>query len=311
MTWFTHFVLTLSTVLAVVSPASSQSPKKETSPTVSHVDYHGMPALRLSNDLIEVIYVPILGRTMRFARVGGANFLYENPALIGKKPIPPAEAKDWQNYGGDKVWNAPQDRWGWPPDPTIDPGTQDVSIKGNHLMVRGGISAKHNIRVEREIWIVKGETVHMRDIITNTALNPQDWSVWQIMQIPSPEYALMPANPKGGYVNLSDTAPNSGIVTEKGKEIHIIRDSTKPGKVGSLAPIRSLTAKVRAGVVTMRAVPHKAEVGTYPHKGSRQEVYWNNDPLEYVELEIAGPIQTIQPGKSIEMTIEWTLKPTK
>ena len=61
----------------------------------------------------------------------------------------------------------------------------------------------------------------------------------------------------------------------------------------------------------MRAVPHKGEVGTYPHKGSRQEVYWNNNPLEYVELEIAGPIQTIPAGKSIEMTIEWTLKPTK
>ena len=97
--------------------------------TVKRVTYHGWPeCYRLSNGTAELIFVPQIGRIMRFGRVGGPNVLWENPALAGKARPASARAKEWVNYGGDKLWPAPQDRWTWPPDTALDGATHTVAV---------------------------------------------------------------------------------------------------------------------------------------------------------------------------------------
>src|ERR1043165_8928211 len=89
--------------------------------TLEFADYHGWKNCAvLSNGKFEVIYVPQIGRIMRYGRIGGPNMLWENPKYFGKTVDLKNPGKDWTNFGGDKLWSAPQDRWGWPPDPRID-----------------------------------------------------------------------------------------------------------------------------------------------------------------------------------------------
>lgn len=70
---------------------------------------------RLKNEFIEVAIAPELGgRIMEFS-LSGRNFLFENPLLKGAENVQPTSAWDgkWLNYGGEKIWPAPQG-WGDP-----------------------------------------------------------------------------------------------------------------------------------------------------------------------------------------------------
>src|SRR5690349_6289708 len=76
--------------------------------TVRQVEYHGWKgAYRLSNQTVELLFVPQIGRILRYGYIDGPNILCENAALQGKAPDPAHPGKDWVNYGGDKLWPAP------------------------------------------------------------------------------------------------------------------------------------------------------------------------------------------------------------
>jgi hypothetical protein len=47
--------------------------------------------------------------------------------------------------------------------------------------------------------------------------------------------------------------------------------------------------------------------GGYPDQGSSAEVYTNPNPLRYVELEMLGPLATLNVGDKIERTNTYTL----
>ena len=74
------------------------------------VEYNGWKCVVMKNKTTEVIVAPELnGRVIQY-RVDGHEFLWVNKDLAGKV-YPPEENYDmdhWKNYGGDKVWPAPQ-----------------------------------------------------------------------------------------------------------------------------------------------------------------------------------------------------------
>src|SRR5579862_9449152 len=101
--------------------------------TVTQTDYNGWSgAYRLTNGAAELIFVPQIGRIMRYGYVDGPNILWNNPAMAGKAADADDAAKNWPNFGGDKLWPAPQERWPWPPDPILDHAPQTVKVLPNH-----------------------------------------------------------------------------------------------------------------------------------------------------------------------------------
>ena len=89
--------------------------------------YRGWKALTSGNGLIEIHVVPdVGGRVIQF-RLGKKDFLWVNPNLHGKTSPQTGLAPDgsWLNYGGDKIWPAPQgwdndQQWPGPPDAVLD-----------------------------------------------------------------------------------------------------------------------------------------------------------------------------------------------
>src|SRR5437764_6979017 len=78
--------------------------------SVAKIAYHGWQhAYVLTNGTVEAIVVPEIGRVMQFHFVGEDPVFWENPTLNGKTPDP--ASKEWQNFGGDKSWPAPQAEW--------------------------------------------------------------------------------------------------------------------------------------------------------------------------------------------------------
>jgi len=76
-------------------------------------------ALRVTNQAVEIVVVPRIGRLVHFGPVEGENLLSFNEALAGQTPS--EEEGDWVNHGGDWLWPVHQGRWDdmggsfWPP----------------------------------------------------------------------------------------------------------------------------------------------------------------------------------------------------
>lgn len=74
---------------------------------------------------VEMVIVPDINRIVRFGRPGGPNLLWVDPEAENGPAMP------WKNWGGEKLWFWPQERWpelGSPWPPPMDPGVAGEMI---------------------------------------------------------------------------------------------------------------------------------------------------------------------------------------
>ncbi len=281
--------------------------------TVQKVDYQGWTgAYRMANKQVELVFVPQIGRVMRYGYVGEANLLWENPALLGKTTAFNPPPTDWTNYGGDKLWPAPQKVWGWPPDPVMDSAPQKVTLTDDkRLKIEGAVSPKHNLSFVRTITLEpQGTGVTFENVLVNHDKKAAQWAVWQVTQVNAPDRLRMPLNPKGafkkGYYVFQGSEPVKDKIQVLTDEVQLTRDSMKSAKIGGDSPLGWLTAD--KGAVRFE-ISSKRQVGkTYADDGCSLEIYTNPDPLPYIELELLSPLTTIKPGQTLSMTTKWFLK---
>ncbi len=280
--------------------------------TVQRINYYGWEgAYRMTNGTAELVFVPQIGRVMRYGYVGGANLLWENAALWGRTSDP-AQTTDWINYGGDKLWPAPQERWGWPPDPALDGSPHAVTVlPDSRLRVESPVSEKHGIRFVREITLAaSGTEVTFLNTMINVSDREQRWSVWQVTQIDDPDVTEMPSytrgrNPKGYYL-FKDADPEAGMLTQEKGRVRLRRSAVKASKIGGDSPQGWIAARRGTLRLTMSAAYEPGQ--EYPDNGSMLEIYTNPDPLRYIELELLGPIRTLRPGAQTSFTTRWRLE---
>ncbi|MGH9453041.1 MAG: hypothetical protein ACRD2O_03620, partial [Terriglobia bacterium] len=79
---------------------------------VEKAQYKGWDTYRLTNGIISLYIAPDIGGRAIQLKLGNQEFFFVNHALEGKV-LPESEnnlKSGWANYGGDKVWPAPE---GW------------------------------------------------------------------------------------------------------------------------------------------------------------------------------------------------------
>ena len=122
----------------MATPATSYQAKLE------KTQYKGWSVYRLSNGVISLFIAPDLGGRAIQLQLGDQEFFFVNNDLAGKV-LPPEQNNvkaGWANYGGDKVWPAPE---GWMNDsewPSIPyyvlDGSGTVSLDGSEHPVQKG-----------------------------------------------------------------------------------------------------------------------------------------------------------------------------
>jgi hypothetical protein len=280
--------------------------------TAKTITYKGWDdATLLSNKVVELVFVPQIGRIMRYGYIGGPNLLWNNAALTGKTTDFGAANADWQNYGGDKLWPAPQARWGWPPDPVMDSGAQTVKILPHgKLHTQGPRSPKHNLRFRREITLdATGTGVTLLNVVMNVGDKEAEWSVWEVAQVDSPDVVIMPLHKGGkfptGYYTFKDSTPAEGRLKISGNEIRLERDPKNACKIGGDSPLGWIASE-KSGV--RFEVSHKVEAKAhYPDDGCHLEIYTNPDPASYIEMELLSPLVMLSPGEKYSHTTRWKL----
>jgi hypothetical protein len=279
--------------------------------TVSQTDYNGWTgAYRLTNGTVELIFVPQIGRIMRYGYLGGPNILWNNPDMAGKAADADDAAKNWPNFGGDKLWPAPQDRWGWPPDPTLDHAPPTVKVLPNHhLLLTGQPSRKVGVQFTREIALAEtGSEVTLKNTMRNVSDQKQIWGVWEIFQANDPTLVRLSRNRNGhfatGYYNFNKELPSTADMAMDA--VLLNRDPKASYKLGSDAERNDLQATVQGQIFDISAQYEPGQ--PYPDHGCSQEVYSNPDPLNYMELEMLAPVHTLAAGRSTTFVTHWSLK---
>lgn len=270
--------------------------------------YLGWDAIRMSNGVIEAVIVPGIGRLMHLARVGQPNLLWVNPDLKGKQPNP--AATDWQNYGGDKLWEAPQSRWGWPPDPAIDLGPFDATTAGPFVVLRGPTSAKTGLSVRRTFWMDPVRP-HLQVLNRMTNSGPElRAAIWQVAQVDDPlrvEYTI-PAAYRDRPIWLYPDTPVDVVKRStrvEGQTAVFHRDRKVSYKIGIGPLVAGLTAVFPTGRLRLfTSTPPHAE---YVDEGKAWQIYGNQDPIPYVELEVTSPYVTMPTGSTRTLVTNFEL----
>ncbi len=309
--WRSVRVLALLGCVAVSPFAVGASGEKQRV-EVRRLEYQGWPgAYQLSNGTVDLVFVPQIGRIMRYGYSGEKNFLWENPALAGKTIAPEGEQKEWVNYGGDKLWPAPQDRWGWPPDPYLDRGPHAVEVlEGRRLRVTGTRSPRTGLRFIREISLARtGSEVTLRNTLVNTGSQAARWSVWEVAQVDAPDEACLPLHRNGrfpeGFLIFKNSPPVPETLRVTRDRACLRRHPGRGGKIGGDSP--EGWAAARAGGLRMTVSARYERGREYPDGGCAQEIWSNPDPLPYMELELLSPLQDLAPGKRHAFTTRWRL----
>ena len=300
--------------LLIISIASGHSIANV---SISRVDFNGWKdSYMMRNDTTTLIYVPQIGRIMYYGLTNSDNVLWVNPDVAGKSFDPASLGKNWVNFGGDKLWPAPQSRWGWPPSPTIDRGgSRVVILSGNRLLATGVVDEALGIGFMREISLdPKNSKVTIKNTLVNHNKLAVEWAVWEVAQVDDPDEVVLPVsdNPKftEKYHALNDAPLPLGMATLVGREVHFKRSPVASGKIGSdstLGFIRG-TFKRFQHPMTFTLSARREAGKTYPDDDCSLEIYGNADPAKYVEMEILSPITKIEPKKSYSFTTRWELK---
>ncbi|MGH9328067.1 MAG: DUF4380 domain-containing protein [Terriglobia bacterium] len=225
---------------------------KPVSPSTAKIEktkYNDWDVYRLSNGIISLYIAPQLGGRAIQLELGEQGLFFVNKTLAGKV-LPEAEnnAKSgWANYGGDKVWPAPEGWMNdeeWPSIPyyildgskfafaVVKEAPDEVAVR-----VTSPPDPRTGVEFERTFHVVAGSTrVTVKQVMKNISERQIRWGIWHVLQAdaadandptkPNPElYMYVPVNPrsmfpKGYYIAYGDPRHPSYRLIDDG---HMLR----------------------------------------------------------------------------------------
>ncbi len=272
--------------------------------TVRRSSYKGWKVLVLENDLVRLHVAPgIGGRVIQYG-LGEKEFFWVNPSLTGKtSPRTGLDADGgWMNYGGDKLWPAPQgwdnDRqWPGPPDAVLDGQPYRAETARQAAAVRQAATVRltsrddprSGIRFSRRIRLHPRSTqVSIEATMTNIDDKPRRWGIWAHTQLDagiadSDDYnrlmrAWCPINPRsrfdGGYQVIFGEKNNPSFDADAERGLMKVSYQYKVGKIG-LDSHAGWVATVdgRRGDVFVQRFKFEAQK-EYPDRSSVE--FWHN-----------------------------------
>ena len=153
-------------------------------------------SVQLRNQYIQVNVTAQLGGRILNYQLGDHTFLWWNRGLEGQ--VPPkgglGRGGTWLNWGGDKLWPAPQGwdgdaQWPGPPDGILDGSPHEVQLlppsRGKEgLQLTSLPDPRSGIMFSRTIRIFDGSSrVHVSSSMTNIVQRPVRWGIWTNTQL--------------------------------------------------------------------------------------------------------------------------------
>ncbi len=308
--------------------------------TVEEFDFHGWHGIRLSNGLIEAICAPeIGGRLMQFS-LGPHDYLYMNPALLGKRFSYEEHAGDgtilhWKNYGGGKTWPAPQGwegegQWPGPPDPVLDSGRYEFETSRDEssasILMTSPPDARSGLRIRRLISLeADGSRLRLDLSFENISDRVIRWSIWDVAQMACVTadgemnadcWLYVPTDPareRPYEIMFGDDNPQYQLDAESG--LLAVQYQGVVGKIGVHSPAGWIAfADRRAGFALCMRFPYE-KGAEYPDNGATVECWTESpgapspipirSPGYILEAEVLSSLFMLAPGRVASQRLTW------
>ncbi|MFC1561016.1 DUF4380 domain-containing protein [Candidatus Latescibacterota bacterium] len=283
--------------------------------------FYGWDSIILRNSYTRLDVVPELGGKIMGYNPMGLQILWHNPAHEGEVEIFLRNdfGETFINAGGAKVWPAPQDKWGGPPDRILDGSPYTYSFDGKTITVtspeddginRTGLQYNH-----RYSLIPSSTIVNINLSMTNVVDHSIEWALWHLATVPVDRNftVYVPVNKGNWNVMHGEEDSNQWLGVDNG--LFRARYNKLIGKVGM---------KVREGwaawhdeennIVYALFFPVE-EDAEYPHSGHNFEIWSTGETINpdgnlaaemsYMELEVLGPLTKLAPGESATLDVKW------
>ncbi len=287
---------------------------------------------QLGRDGLCVKVVPELGGRIMELSLDGHNFLFVNPALENVRNGQGDASWDgvWQNFGGEKIWVAPQgwndDRqWVGPPDRVLDGGGFRVSKIGDSIESESPIDPRTGLQIRRKISFSEDRCgVKIDATFENFAEKSGRCSIWPVIQVAAHDFendryvVSFPA--ENGYSVMHGVVNNPQYRLD---ECGNCETSYKYiiGKVGAISRGGWVAYTDRRAGKVLAATFDFCEDVNYPSDTNIQ--IWsagagaifsrgvlriaNDDKIAnppYMELELLSPLTEISKGESFNFSYE-------
>ncbi|HEY6293418.1 MAG TPA: DUF4380 domain-containing protein [Terriglobia bacterium] len=295
--------------------------------------YLGWNAIRLGNGIVDLVVVPEIGGRIIQLRIGGEEFLYVNPRHLGKVYTPDQNnvRAGWKNYGGSKVWPAPQgwssdSQWPGPPDPILDGGKYSWEIVETRadeaaLALTSAADEYTGLTLRREIRLAADTaTIHIQHKIRNSSCRPVRWAAWQVTQqmagpslalfAPGRTYRQLLGDDEFSAVQVSD----SGIFRLQYKDqVAKFAVKVEEGWICSLDSPRGLAFAERFRIFREADYVDDAPVAFWVNGSGRYTIHSDHvcardDPNgcdPYVETEVLSPLLNLEPDEEYIFDVQW------
>ena len=306
----------------------------------------GWNAYVVENELVRLHVVPEIGGRVIQYSLGEKEFFWINPLLAGKSSPTTGLASDgsWLNYGGDKIWPAPQgwdsdQQWPGPPDAVLDgqPYRAERDLDSLALRLTSRDDPRSGIRFSRRIRLHPHSTrVTVEATMTNVDTRPRRWGIWAHTQLDagvpgSDDYnrlmrAWCPINPRsrfeGGFRTIFGEKDNPSFEADAKRGLMKVSYHYQVGKIGLdshagwVATVDGRQGDVFVQRFTFdptKEYPDGSSVEFWHNGVGRIFAYneWmempnNHHENPYVfESEVLSPFAQLQPGESYSYQYEW------
>ncbi|MGD9873696.1 MAG: hypothetical protein AB7T27_05435 [Kiritimatiellia bacterium] len=303
-------------MLAALTAASAfpQPPNIPVAPLAAR-DYMGWTnAFRLSNNQVEAVIVPEIGRMIFFGPANGANLLRFDDYLAGKA-FPKRKSDEWINFGGQWMWPAAQSVWpsfqtnDWPPSAMIDrkPWTGYAWTEADGTAACA-ITREYGepLNVEaRQIYrlMPSNNFVTIRQSLVRTGPSSIPVTLWNLVQVPLPSRVGFAA-PAGtsdspGWRTLMFNPPPPGSIRRCGDFVVYTPGTNDETKIGSRS-----RAACAAGFAGSRAVVVKSAPNGNGAPGEISTEIYVHAGLGYAELETLSAGKNLKEEEVLSLTVQ-------
>ena len=173
----------------------SQAAASRYAAKLEQTQYRGWKVYRLSNGLISLYVAPEIGGRAIQLTLGHRHYFFVNKYLAGKV-LPQSQNNlkaGWANYGGDKVWPAPEgwmNNHQWPSIPyyILDGSPFQSEIVKNTpeevaVRVTSPPDPRTGVQFVRTFQVFAGTTrVTVREVMRNISERRIRWGIWDVLQ---------------------------------------------------------------------------------------------------------------------------------
>jgi hypothetical protein len=305
-------------ILLLVSLARGETAMADEAPLkIEEVEYRGWKHnLKLDNGTVELIATLDVGpRIISYKLKGGRNAFKEYDDQMGR-----SGESEWMIRGGHRLWTAPEDTTRTY---ALDNAPITYQKQGDLLRLISPPDSTYGIQKEIELKpAAQGSQVRLVHRITNISSTRAELAPWALTVMAPGGMEVIPLPPKKPHpgsaknaASATDFAPNQLWVLWPYTDLSdprfkvtarfialSQRPSSEPTKIG-LAHRPGRVGYLNGDTLFVKSFEYRAGE-RYPDGGVNYETFTNADMLE---MESLGPLQTLDPGRSVEHAETWEL----